>query len=163
VSVNASDIAPVLLALDATIRTSKRTVSAEEFFSWGSTKCSLVDHDEILMEILIPDSAGKKKFTYEKFRIRKSVDFPIIGVASSYEMDGGMFKDVRIVLGAVAPIPMRMRDVETFLGGKKPSQDVADQAAAIAAQKTIPLEGNAYKVQIMKTLLKRSILAAASS
>jgi NADPH-dependent glutamate synthase beta subunit-like oxidoreductase/CO/xanthine dehydrogenase FAD-binding subunit len=162
VSVNASDMAPVLVALDATIRTSKRTVSAEEFFSWGSVKRTLVDCDELVMEILIPDSASNRKLTYEKFRIRKSIDFPIIAVASGYEMEGGKFKDVRIVLGAVAPIPMRLKDVETFLRGKEPSQQVADQAAAIAAQKALPLKGNAYKVQIMKTLLKRSILAAPS-
>ena len=99
------------------------------------------------------------KCAYDKFRIRKAVDFSIVSVASAYEMDAGRFKDARIVLGAVAPVPVRLREAEEFLRGKEAGKEVADQAAAIAAEKTIPLAENAHKVQIMKTLVRRSIMA----
>jgi CO/xanthine dehydrogenase FAD-binding subunit len=160
VAVNASDMAPVLIVLDAMIKTTKRTLSAEDLFSCGADRPDILDSGEILTEIFIPRPSETMQLSYEKFRIRKTVDFPILSLASAYDMTAGKMKNVRLVLGAAAPVPLRLTETERFLKGKKPGKGVAEQAAAIAAEKAIPLSGNAFKIQIMKTLLRRSILAA---
>ena len=160
VAVNASDMAPVLIALDATIKTTKRTLTAEKFFSMGSMRPSVIDPEEVLTEILIPNRTNHRKVSYEKFRIRKTVDFPIVSLASAFEMESGRFKDVRLVLGAVAPVPLRLKETEDFLKGREAEEGVAEQAAAMAVENALPLAGNAYKVHITKTLVRRTILAA---
>lgn len=68
--------------------------------------------------------------------------------------------DARIVLGVVAPIPLRARESEDFLKGKEPTEKVAEQASLIALKAANPLAKNKYKVQITKALVKRVVLAA---
>ena len=160
VAVNASDIAPVLVALDARIKTTKRTIGAEAFFSVGRVNPRIPTDGEIVTEILIPPPRNGAKLAYEKFGVRSSIDFPMVSVASAYEMDSGTFKEARIVLGAVAPIPVRAKAAEDLLKGKALSEELAEQAASMALQNANPLCENAYKVEIAKALIKRSILAA---
>lgn len=162
VAVNASDIAPVLIALSARIRTSKRVIPADELFSVKGGYAKGLDYDEVLTDILVPTPENGTKCAYEKFRIRQSVDFAIASLATVFRVDDGKFKDVKIVLGAVAPIPVSLKKVEGFLKGKVPGEDTAARAAEIAVEDAIPLEGNKYKIHIVKTLIKRSILSADS-
>ncbi|MEW6667064.1 MAG: FAD-dependent oxidoreductase [Thermodesulfobacteriota bacterium] len=159
VAVGASDIAPVLMAMDATIRTTKRTVLASKFFSAGA---GLLAHDELIMGVTIPALPEGARCGYTKFRMRNSIDFPIVSLATLFEMDSGTFRDARIVLGAVAPVPVRVAAAEEFLKGKTPCEEVAEEAAALAVKGAIPLSGNAYKVQVAKTLVKRAIMTAHS-
>jgi NADPH-dependent glutamate synthase beta subunit-like oxidoreductase len=159
VAVNASDMAPVLIVLGATIQTTQRTMSAEAFFSAGGAGSRLLAHDELLTEITIPCPANGTKCAYKKFRIRKSIDFPVVSLATAFEMDGDRVKDARIVLGALAPVPVRARASEAFLIGKVPEDGIAEQTAALAVANAIPLSGNAYKIRVVKALIKRSIIA----
>jgi CO/xanthine dehydrogenase FAD-binding subunit len=76
-------------------------------------------------------------------------------------MDGDRVTDARIVLGAVAPVPLRAREAEGFLRGKVPTEEIAEAAAAIAVNETNPLSKNKYKIQVARTLVKRAILARA--
>jgi NADPH-dependent glutamate synthase beta subunit-like oxidoreductase len=159
-AVIASDIAPVLVAMDATIKTTKRNIPAETLFSAVESGPGVLAHDELITEIAIPRRAEGAKCDYKKYRARRSIDFPIVSLATVFEMDGGEFRDARIVLGAVAPVPVRVIAAEEFLKGKSPRGEVAENAAALAVENAIPLSGNAYKIQIVKTLIKRAIMAA---
>jgi CO/xanthine dehydrogenase FAD-binding subunit len=159
VAVTVSDMAPVLIVLGATIKMTQRTMSAEDFFSAGAVGPKLLEHDELLTEIAIPHPADGAKCVYKKYRIRKSIDFPVVSLATVFEMDGGRVRDARIVLGAVAPVPVRARAAEAFLIGKVPEDGIAEQAAALAVANALPLSGNAYKIRVIKTLIKRSIIA----
>jgi CO/xanthine dehydrogenase FAD-binding subunit len=162
VGVNASDVAPVLLALDATIKTTKRILSAEAFFSAGGSRSGLLAPDELMVEIVIPLQPEGSRCAYEKYRIRRSIDFPIVSVATVFDLEENYFKDARIVLGAVAPVPVRAFASEDSLKGKAFSEDLAEQAAASAVEDAIPLGGNSYKIQIVKTLIKRAVISAGS-
>ena len=71
--------------------------------------------------------------------------------------------DARIVLGAVAPIPLRATEAEAFINGREITEELAGQAAEIALKGAIPLSKNEYKVQIAKTLVKNSLLNAGSA
>ena len=160
-AVNASDLAPALVALDARIKTTKRILDAEDFFDAGPLRSTVLDVDELVTEIEVPTPMPRTTQTFLKFRIRNSIDFPIVSVASAISMDGDRVTDARIVLGAVAPVPLRAREAEGFLRGKVPTEEIAEAAAAIAVNETNPLSKNKYKIQVARTLVKRAILARA--
>ena len=77
-------------------------------------------------------------------------------------MEGGRFHDARVVLGAVAPIPLRAHAVESLLVGRAPSEALADEAAALAVRDAQPLGRNRAKVEIVKALVTKAVLSAAS-
>ena len=150
-SVNASDISPVLLLLDADIVTTKKTVKAEEFFTAHLDTKDQLEAGELVKEIIIkPDAEAITH--YEKFRIRKSIDFAIVSLASSYK-EGG--KDIRMVLGGVAPVPVELKKVEEYLTGKTLTEDVIATASEMAVEGALPIRNNEYKIQEVRVMVKR--------
>ena len=112
---NASDLAPALEALGARIKTTKRTLAAEEFFTAGKLRSTVLARGELVEEILVPAQRPGSRQAYQKFRIRNSIDFPIAGLAVIFSAAGGKISEARLVLSAVAPIPFRLKAVEEFL------------------------------------------------
>ncbi|MFC2165820.1 FAD-dependent oxidoreductase [Acidobacteriota bacterium] len=160
VAVNASDIAPVLIALGARIKTTKRELSAEEFFSVGPMTTTVLGSNELVSEIEIPTRSANDRSAFLKFRIRKSIDFPIVNVAMALSINSKNINKARIVLGAIAPIPLRAKAAEDFLMGKELTGEIAATAAELAIKGVNTLHKNAYKIQVTKALVKRTILAA---
>ena len=156
-SVNASDISPVLVALDAEIKTTKKTLPAAELFTEKLKVKDMLDPDELVTEIDIPVREGVSAH-YDKFRLRDSVDFAMVSLASAYELEGGVIKSARLVFGGVAPVPLRREAAESFLTGKAPTEETAEKAARIALEGAVPFEKNAYKVQVAMSLVKQSVL-----
>jgi len=160
VSVHPSDMGVVLVALGAQVKIAgpggTRTIPIENFF--GSLRNAL-EADEMVTEIQVPQPPDGAKQTFSKFRLRESVDFPIVSIASVITMDGGVCRDARVVMGAVAPAPIRATMVEQAIKGKAINAATAESAAKAAITGAIPLAMNAYKVEITKTLVKRAILA----
>ena len=157
VAVNASDVAPALIALGAKIVTTRRTVEAEEFFRAGIKKTTDLGDDELVKEIEIPAVQAKRQ-GYQKFRIRNSIDFPIVSLAYVFKEDGGKLKDAKFVLGAVAPVPLRVTAVEEFVKGKSASEETAAAAGELLAKEFKPLARNGFKTQIVKGLLRKALL-----
>ena len=150
-SVNASDISPALLLLDADIVTTKRTIKAAEFFTEHLDTKDQLEPGEIVTEIVVkPDAEAVTH--YEKFRIRKSLDFAIVSLASSYKAGG---KDIRLVLGGVAPVPVELTKVEEYLAGKELTDDVIAAAAELSVEGALPIRNNEYKVQEVRVMVKR--------
>lgn len=152
-----SDTAPALMALNAAIVTNKRTIPIDNFFH--DLKDTVLDPDEIVTEIRIPTPPAGTKQTYIKFRVRKSIDFPLVGVACVATIEGGRVSNARIALGAVAPKPIRATAAEDKLKGQTINEQVADSVAAEAVKNAIAMSKNKYKIQITKALVKRAILA----
>lgn len=163
VAVNVSDMAPALIALDALVVTTRRTIEAAEFFRAGVMKSTVLDADELVQEIEIPRTQQMKRQGYEKFRIRNAIDFPIVSLAYAFDMAEGKVKDARIVLGAVASIPLRVPAAEAFLEGKAADPETAASIGEVAAQEVSALSKNTFKVQIVKALLRKMILRANAS
>ena len=138
-----------------------RIVAAEDFFTAGVLRSTVLDHDELIEEILIPAQRPNSVQSYNKFRIRNSIDFPIAGLASVFNSGGGKIKDARLVLSAVAPIPIRLKAVEEFLEGKRADEKTAAEAGELAVKEVRPLAKNRFKVQIVKALLQNALLAVA--
>ncbi len=158
IAVNASDMAPALMALGAKIKTTKRTLSADTFFAADIMKCTVLDHDELIKEIEIPAPQKDNRQGYQKFRIRNAIDFPIVSLAYSFNLVGQTMKDINIVLGAVAPIPLRASAIEAFLEGKSMSDETAVAAGDVAKGTVKPLSKNAFKVQVVKALLRKMLV-----
>lgn len=155
-SVNASDITPVLVMADATIRTSKKTIAAKDLFTTKLRVKDMLDPDEIVKEIEVPALDGEKS-RYNKFRMRDSVDFAIVSLASRFGISDGRISEAHLVLGGAAPVPVQLTEAEEYLKGKKPDESTAEKAAEIALAGAEPFEKNAYKVQIAGNLIRSAI------
>ncbi len=154
VAVHPSDIAPALIALDAKIVTSKRTVSSLDFWDVKAPGNTILAADEIVTEIQVPAPAAGSKSAFLKFALRKAIDFPIVNCAAF--ISGST---IRISLNAVAPKPYRALKAEQAIAGKPIDEANAEMAGAAAVADAVPLAGNKYKVQIAKVLVKRTLLA----
>jgi CO/xanthine dehydrogenase FAD-binding subunit len=157
-AVSPSDIAIALIALNANIVTTKRTVEAQSFFTASATGSTVLDPDELVTEIQIPKPQDGVRQNYLKFTLRSPIDFGIVSVASVIAIEGGVCTDARIALGAVAPSPIRAKKAEELIKGRPIDRNAAEEAAEQAVADARPLSMNAYKIEITKALVKRAIL-----
>ena len=155
-AVHPSDTAPALIALNAKVVTDRRTIEAEKFFEVKKPGNTVLDKDEIITEIQIPEPPKGYKSAFIKFAFRKAIDFPIVNCAV---MVGG--DKPRICLNAVAPKPYRATKAEAAIAGKRINEKNATAAGEAAVAKAMSFPKSAqFKKQIAKTLVKRAILAA---
>jgi len=159
VAVHPSDTAPALIALDASIRTSKRAIKAENFFRVDVSKTTVLDDDEIVTEIQIPAPAKDARSAFLKFALRKSIDFPIVNCAVMVVSSKGKVEKARICLNAVYVTPYRARKAEEAVIGKALTEANAEAAGNAAVEGAKPLKDNAYMVQVARTLVKRAVLS----
>jgi CO/xanthine dehydrogenase FAD-binding subunit len=153
-AVNPSDLAPVLIVLDARIVTSKRSIKAEDFWATKGIQSTILDADEIVTEIQVPKPADGVKSSFIKFALRKSIDFPVVNCAAAIGD-----KTARICLNAVYNKPYRATKAEEMIKGKKIDEANAEAAGTAVVVDAIGLKYNRYKIQIAKTMVKRAILA----
>jgi CO/xanthine dehydrogenase FAD-binding subunit len=153
-AVHPSDVAPALIALDAKIVTSLRAINAEEFFDVKTTGSTVLENNEIITEIRIPAPAEESRSAFMKFALRKAIDFPLVNCAVMLS-DAGP----RICLGAVAPKPYRALKAEELIEGKTIDEALAQAAGEAAVLDAKPFPSTKYKVQIAKTLVKRTLLS----
>ncbi len=154
-----SDIAIALAALDAKISVAsqdgERTVSVMDFYE---TLGPILEPAEMVTEIQVPRPHDQTTQSFLKFRLRESVDFAVVSVASAISLNAGVCNDARIVLGAVAPTPYRTTAAEEAIKGEVLEPTVVDRAVQAAVSNAKPLSRNAYKIEIIKTLVKRALL-----
>lgn len=158
-AVHPSDTAPALIALDAEIRTSKRTIKAGDLFQVEVTKTTVLDEDEIVTKILVPRPPENAKSGFVKFALRKTIDFPIVNCAALISSSEGKVSAARICLNAVYVKPYRATRAEEVIVGKTINEADAEAAGSAAVSEAKPLPHNSYMVQIAKTMVKRAILA----
>jgi xanthine dehydrogenase YagS FAD-binding subunit len=158
-AVHPSDIAPALVALDATIKTTKRSLRIEDFFQILPVRTTALDFDEIVTEIILPPPIGKSAFM--KFALRKAIDFPIVNCAAAIATSGDRVTSARICLNAVYVKPYRAFKAEKVIIGKAIREADAEAAGAACVVDAQPMTHNAYMVPVAKTMIKRAILGCA--
>jgi xanthine dehydrogenase YagS FAD-binding subunit len=158
-AVHPSDTAPALIALDAEIKTTNRTIKAEDFFAVKPRKTTVLENNEIVTEIIVPAPAGNAGSSFIKFAVRKSIDFPIVNCAAMISSSNGKVETARICLNAVYVKPYRAVKAEEAILGKLINEENAGAAGLAAAADARPLKDNAYMVKLANTLIKRSIIA----
>jgi len=156
-AVNPSDVGVALVALNATVVTTKRKMKADRFFTASATCSTVLEPGEIIKEVFIPKPPDGTRQSYSKFTLRTPIDFAVVSVASILNVRNGVCADARIVLGGVAPEPLRARASEELIKGKALSEKVAAEAGKAAVRSAVPLAMNDYKIEITRTLVKRAI------
>jgi xanthine dehydrogenase YagS FAD-binding subunit len=164
VAVNPSDTAPALIALDAkfVVLTPKgqQVIDAENYFVGPDidiTRMNILRPGYLLTAIRIPSTWANAQFYFEKVRDRNVWDFPLMNVASAAKLSGATIRDIRIAVNAVAARPLRLKTVEDSVRGKPRDATTGEAAGKLAVQGAVPLQFNAYKIPLMRNLVKRSI------
>ncbi len=171
-AVPSADYSPPLIALDAgvTLRspTGARTLPLESLFV--GPKATALAGDEILTHVTVPMPADRSGCTYERM-VRSSVDIALAGVACRLDTDdAGLITSARVVLGAVAPTPVRSQPAEALLEGTgigEVTGDLLDQVGAAAAADTNSISdvraGAAYRTHTAGVLTRRAVSGTARS
>jgi carbon-monoxide dehydrogenase medium subunit len=164
----AADLPPPLMAYGAKVvlknGSGKRTVSLDEFFKAPGQ--SVMGPAEILVQILVDRPPVHSGAAYIKLGVRKSLEISLVNVASFIHLDrpDGVIRSARIVLGAVAPTPMRALSAEKLLLGEKPSEALfarAGEAAAKDCRAIDDFRGTAeYRRAMVAVFTKRTLATA---
>ncbi len=164
--VHPSDTATALLALNAQAKIAgpdgERTVAFDNYFIGPRENVlreNVLKPNELMVEVFIPTPAAGTKQTWMKLKNRDVYDFALVSVAAAFTTENDNWKDGRIVLGGVAPIPYRATGVENQLKGKHIKNSIK-QAAATIRTVARPMSMNAYKVDIAQNMVERTILQA---
>ena len=164
VAVSPSDTAPALIALDAEFviksASGERVVKAEDFFLGPQidiTHMTVLRPGELLTTIRIPGTWANAQFYWEKVRDRNVWDFPLVNVAAAMKVSGNTISEVRLAVGAVAARPLRLTAVEAAVAGKPRTEETASAAGELAVDGATALRYNAYKIPLMRNLVKRAI------
>lgn len=174
VAVHPSDLAPALIALDAQVvlerRTgtgtgsSTRTVAVAEFLR-PPEDAERVEHrlapDELLTAIQVPAQPADAAGVYLKAMDRRAWAFALVGAACQIAQRAGHVDHVRLVLGGVANVPLRVGAAEELLVGQQLTPALAATVAERAVAAAQPLAHNGYKVALARELARRALLAAA--
>ena len=166
--VHPSSLAVPLVAYGAKFRVvgpaGEREIPAADYFTMPTMQNVLTENvlgaEEILTHVILPAPGAVKSGHYE-VRYKQSHDWPLAFTTVVLTMNGNTIGSARVVLGAVAPVPWRSKPAEDALAGKPLNEQTAAAAGEAAVSEARPMSGNAYKVQIAKTAVKRAVLAAA--
>jgi len=159
-----SDLAPMLIALDAQITISSprgdRSLPLAEFYALPAKNVrreNVLAADEIVREVRIPPAKKGTRSAYIKLKERETWDFALVSAAVRATESGGGLDDVAIVLGGVAPIPWRLGRTESSLKGKKLSEPLVKDALRADLQEARPLEENGYKIDLVQVAVSRAL------
>ena len=165
-AVPSADTAPALIVLGAKLNListeDKRTVAVEEFFT-GPCQTILSD-TELVAEIHLPDTAPDIKGVYLKYGLRRAMNLATVGVAVMINLEGEYCREIRVALGAVAPVPLRAIGAETILRGQALSNDVIEEAARVASEEARPISdiraSAEYRRELVRVMTRRAIKQA---
>ncbi len=165
--VHPSDIAPALIALNATLKITgpdgDKTMKVEEFFTLPSAnpfRENVLEPNEIVVEVEVPKPKPNTKSLYLKAREKGAPDFALASVAGVFEMNGKTCQSANVVLGGVAPAPWRSAEAETVLTGKTINDSISMKAGEEAVKDAQPLADNEYKVTLTQNLISRAAMMA---
>jgi carbon-monoxide dehydrogenase medium subunit len=161
-----ADSAPTLMALEAEVLLTslhgQRRLPLDEFFK-GPGRTAM-KYGEILTGILIPPPSPRSGASYKHISARGKVDISAVGVGVSLLLDGERCRKVRIVLGAVAPTPMRAVKAEKMIMGKTLTEKLMELAGIQASKESIPISDmratKVYRKAMVAVLTKRALLEA---
>jgi len=162
-----SNAAMALTALGASLvfQSSRgtRTVPADQFFTipgGDPRRENAREPDEILTAINVPAAPGVRS-TYTSVRQKAAFDWPLVSAAVALRVEGGIVREARIILGAVATVPLRSAAAEQALVGRRLDDHTAEAIANAAVTGAQPLSENGYKVELLRTLLRRTLRSLA--
>jgi len=165
VAVNPSDLAPVLMALDASVTiaatNASRTVPIASLYRLPNADHraqTILIPGEIVVEISIPPKPAGSRTVYLKLMDRAAWSFALVSVAVALECNGDNVEQAKMVLGGVAGIPWRAETAEKLLPGRRIDDSLARAVSEACVSEAKPLKDNAYKIPMARNLIKRALL-----
>ena len=162
-----ADTVPALIALDAEIKLisngGERVVPLTALYTGDGKTPVAIGTGEILSEIRIPDTDGKQKSTYLKYRVREAIDFPLAGVSARMNFNGGdVCTGCKVVLNAVGSGPQEVPEANELLKDKVPSHELIDTIAEKAIKNAHPVSNAAgatpsYRRKMAGILTRRAL------
>lgn len=158
------DSGPALLALEAEVTVAGasglRKMPLGEFFV--SPRKTILKPDELLIDIIIPKKNLCKPCDFIKFGLRKGQALALVNVAACLWVDDkNCFKDVRIALGAVAPVVIRAEQAEAALEGKEITEAAMAEAGKLAVTAAKPIDdfraSAEYRRDLIEVLTRRAV------
>jgi xanthine dehydrogenase YagS FAD-binding subunit len=164
VIVSPSDLVPALLAYDAEIavassRGTRRMKLADLFITprGRERREHALRPGELITEVRVPEAALARRGTYLKAMDRKAWSFALVSVAAAARIERGVARDVRLILGGVAPVPWRVIAAERGLEGSALDEAACSDAAERLLGGATPLRDNGYKVALARELVRRAL------
>ncbi len=167
IATHPSDMCVAMAALEAVIHVEgpkgKRTIAFADFHKLpGDTPQieNALEPGELITYVDLPKPVEGAKSTYLKLRDRASYEFALASAAVVARVEGGHIRYIRVAMGGVGTKPWRSHEAESALMGK-PANAAAFKAAAEAAlAKAKPQTDNAFKVELARRCLVRSLKTA---
>lgn len=162
-TVSPSDTAPALVALDARVvfrgPDGEHEMPVADLFVLPDENIRAMHRlrtGEILSRVRVPVIKGRRS-TFIKFAQRGAWDFAIASAAVAATIEDGSARDVRVVLGGVAPTPWRSISAESSVEGNRLTPELIEQASHAAVAGANPLDGNEYKIPLVRKLVREAL------
>jgi carbon-monoxide dehydrogenase medium subunit len=164
-AVPSADTPIALIALDTNTVIAglkgERTAPLHEFYRF--VRKTTLSSGEFLKEVVIPPQPKYSTASFQKIG-RTKIDIAIVNVACRITLRDGVVDNSRIILGAVAPIPIRAFDAENQLNGNEISHEILERVVKIAAETARPIDdlrsSAQYRHEMIKVLTRRAIMDA---
>ena len=165
-SAHPSSVVPVLGALDVQIvvrgKAGERRVPFAAFWAppaKGRASDTALEPGDVVVSVEVPAVAGRR-LGYEEVRQKAAFDWALVSCAVAFTGGEAAVKEARVWLNSVAPTPWRAAAAEKALVGKRFTEDLARKAGEAAVEGATPLPGNAYKVALVKVVVRRALMEA---
>jgi len=169
VAAHSSDVAPVLIALGASLeitgRGGVRELSVDDFFVGDGVHNNVLSPGEVVTRVMLPAESRGLRAGYQKLRPRAAIDFPMLSVAFSARMREGGCERVRLVVSAIAAKPRVIGGVEALAAGRPLDAGLAEALAQAADRQCRPLINVAYdqdyRQEMVPVFVRRAVQEAA--
>jgi xanthine dehydrogenase YagS FAD-binding subunit len=170
IATHPSDMCVAMAALEAVIHVEgpkgKRTIPIADFHKLpGDTPHveNSLEPGELITYVDLPKPIAGAKSTYLKLRDRASYEFALASAAVIARVEGGHIRYIRVAIGGVGTKPWRSHEAEAALMGKAANEATFKAAALAALAKARPQKDNAFKVELAKRCLVRSLKTATAT
>lgn len=167
IATHPSDVAVVLVAFDAVVRTlgpaGPRSLPIDDFFLLPGATPEVehpIGHDELITGVDVPGNPIARRSVYLKVRDRESYEFALVSVAAALAVHDGEVADVRLALGGVGTKPWRAHRAEAALVGRPADEASFRRAAAVELEGAAVGEHNAFKVELAQRAVVRALVAS---
>jgi xanthine dehydrogenase YagS FAD-binding subunit len=170
VATHPSDMAVALAALDAVVHvegpSGPRAIPLGGLYRLPGAEPgreTTLERGDLITAVEIPPLACAGNSAYRKVRDRASYAFAVVSVAAALDVAGGVIRDVRLAIGAVAPVPWRATAAERVLAGRPATAEWFGRAADAELAEAAPLPDNAFKVTLARNVVVRMLCELAGT
>ena len=174
VAAHSSDVAPVLISLEAEVEiatpgrsglpSTRRRMSVEDFFVPDGIHNNVLRRDEIVTRVRVPARSRGLSAGYQKLRPRAAIDFPMLSVAFAARVSGGACRSARLVVSAIAAKPRVVSGVGAAVEGRPLDDAVAEALGELAHRQCHPLINvpydSDYRHEMVPVLVRRAVREA---